>query len=628
MSKKLRLGALVASILILAACAKDKAEEDNRYIVVMKRPIVAMNARSDRLSVRRATAKMLEKVADKYELDSPKKIFSVAVQGGVYELTEDQVESLANDPDVAYVEKDHRISVYASQANAPWGLDRIDQADLPLNLVYNHQIGGAPVNAYVIDTGVLHTHQDFGGRAVSGVDLVDGDSDSTDCNGHGTHVAGSIGGSTFGVSKSVKIHGVRVLDCMGSGNLSDVIAGIEWVTANHVKPAVANMSLGGPLSQAIDDAVAASIAAGVVYVVAAGNENQDACRVSPARVPGAITVGSTERTDRRSSFSNFGACVDIFAPGSDILSAWSTSVTATQTISGTSMASPHVAGAVALYLAQNPQATPTEVAAALTAGAGAGRLTSVGAGSPNLLLNIAFADSGGGDNGGDDGGGDNGGGDGGNNDGDPSKLANGVAKTALSGAKGDEKFFTIEVPANSENLIIEISGGSGDVDLYLKAGAKPSLSVYDCRPFRSGNTEKCTVAAPMAGIYHVLLRGYSSFSGVTLKASFQARAGTGAPCTACDKFTGVLNGKGASEFRPTEYSASTGQQQFWLSGPAGADFDLYLYKKSGSSWQEVARSVGLSSSEKIVYQGAEGVYRLKVISYAGSGAYELFRKLP
>lgn len=617
MSTKLRLGVLVSSILLLAACAKDKEGEDNKYIVVMKRPAVAMSARADRLSVRMATARMLNKVAEKYALDAPKKMFSVAVQGGVYELTEEQAESLANDPEVAYVEKDQRISINASQANAPWGLDRIDQADLPLNLVYNHQVSGTLVNAYVIDTGVLHTHQDFGGRAVSGVDLVDNDGDSTDCNGHGTHVAGTVGGTTFGVSKSVKIHGVRVLDCFGSGNFSDVIAGIEWVTANHVKPAVANMSLGGPASQAIDDAIAASIAAGVVYVVAAGNENQNACNVSPARVPGAITVGSSEKTDKRSSFSNFGACVDIFAPGSDILSAWSTSVTATQTISGTSMASPHVAGAVALYLAQNPLATPAQVSTALIAGAGSGKLVTIGTGSPNLLLNIAFADSGGGDNGG------------GDNGGDPSKLANGVAKTALSGAKDDEKFFSIEVPANSENLVIETSGGSGDADLYLKAGVKPSLSAYDCRPYRSGNVEKCTVAAPVAGVYHVLLRGYSSFSGVTLKASFQARqSGGGAPCTACDRYTGVLNGKGASEFRPTEYSANTGQQQFWLNGPQGTDFDLYLYKKSGSSWQEVARSTGLSSTEKIAYQGAAGTYRLKVVSYAGSGAYDLHRKLP
>lgn len=625
-----KLSLFISLLGILGAgCAKiDPSATNNRYIVVFKKGQVGMAARSTGGSGRQAVQKLMGDIAGRHELSQPTKTFSVAIQGGVYELDEAQAEALANDPAVDYIEKDQAVQISASQAGATWGLDRIDQADLPLNQTYNYQTGGTQVNAYIIDTGINLTHQDFGGRAASGIDIVDNDADATDCNGHGTHVAGTIGSNTYGVAKSVKLYGVRVLDCFGSGSFSDVVEGIEWVTAHHVKPAVANMSLGGPVSQAIDDAVAASVAAGVTFVVAAGNENTNACNGSPARVPAAITVGATDNADNRASYSNYGACVDIFAPGTDITSLWYNSATATQTISGTSMASPHVAGVAALYLAQHPNALPADVSAALVAGAGSGKVKSPGSASPNKLLNIAFIDSGSGGGGG----GDNGGG-GGGGGGTPvdSKLQNGVAVSALAGAKNDERYFTIEIPAGASNLVVEISGGQGDADLYVKAGAKPTASIYDCRPYRSGNAEQCSISTPIAGVYHVLVKGYSAYSGVSLKASFQVSTGGGgggAPCTACDRFAGNLSGKGALEYQPTEYQAKAGQQQFWLNGPQGTDFDIYLYKKSGSSWSEVARSVKLNSSEQIAYQGSEGTYRLKVVSYSGSGAYELWRKLP
>jgi subtilisin family serine protease len=313
--------------------------------------------------------------------------YQSALRGFAGRIPAAALNGLTRNPNVLFVEVDRTVALSDTQTPATWGLDRIDQRNLPLNNSYTYTASGSGVNAYVIDTGIRRTHTQFGGRAVHGYTAISDGRGSNDCNGHGTHVAGTIGASTYGVAKSVRLHAVRVLDCTGSGTTSGVIAGVDWVTKNRTRPAVANMSLGGGASSSLDTAVSNSIAAGVTYVVAAGNDNANACNYSPARVSGALTVASTTSSDARSSFSNYGSCLDIFAPGSSITSTWHTSDTATKTISGTSMATPHVAGVAALYLQNNTSASPSTVSSTIVGTATTGVISSAGSGSPNRFVN-------------------------------------------------------------------------------------------------------------------------------------------------------------------------------------------------------------------------------------------------
>jgi subtilisin family serine protease len=350
------------------------------YIVVLKDSAVATKA--NRVA---AVGDKSSSLARGYGAEV-RRTFGAALNGFEAGMSEAAAKRLAADPSVAYVEQNQRVSLLETQTGATWGIDRIDQRARPLSTTYTYSTSASNVTAYIIDTGIKYTHTEFGTRARAGYDAVG--SGGVDCNGHGTHVAGTVGGTRYGVAKAVKLVGVRVLNCSGSGTNAGVIAGVNWVTQNAVKPAVANMSLGGGVSTALDNAVANSINSGITYALAAGNSTANACNSSPSRVAAGITVGATTSTDARASYSNYGTCLDIFAPGSAITSAWYSSNSATNSISGTSMAAPHVAGAAALVLAGTPTATPAQVRDALVTKATTNVVTSPGTGSPNRLLYV------------------------------------------------------------------------------------------------------------------------------------------------------------------------------------------------------------------------------------------------
>ncbi|MEU3765731.1 S8 family peptidase [Amycolatopsis keratiniphila] len=315
--------------------------------------------------------------------------FGSALNGFSIKADEAAAKRLAADPQVAYVVQNKTFKISETQDNPPsWGLDRVDQADLPLDDKYTYPVKADNVTAYVIDTGVRGSHKDFGDRATGGKDFVDNDDTPNDEHGHGTHVAGTIGGTDHGLAKGVKIVGVRVLDANGSGTTEGVVAGVDWVAANAKGPSVANMSLGGGADDALDAAVKGAIDKGVTFALAAGNESSDAGTTSPARVKEAITVAASDKTDKQASFSNYGSVVDLYAPGVDITSTWGTGDDATNTISGTSMAAPHVAGAAALYLSAHPDATPAQVAEGLVGAAADGKISNPTGGTANKLLQV------------------------------------------------------------------------------------------------------------------------------------------------------------------------------------------------------------------------------------------------
>ena len=393
--------ALMAA-LALAACS-DQTESPvgaletapaaaAKYIVVMK----DAGFRGPRLSVAAEIRGMAEASGVQ-----PKFVYGTVLKGFAAELSAAQVAALRADPRVAYVEPDARAQLFTTQTGATWGIDRVDQADLPLSGTFTYLATGAGVTAYILDTGIRKSHTQFAGRADyvangRGGDFVgDGRANAEDCHGHGTHVAGTIGSTTYGLAKAVQLRGARVVNCSGGGDASMVIAAMDWVAANGSKPGVVNMSLGYGNVQSVRDAAERLVAAGFFVAVAAGNGNifgipQNACTQAPGGAPSVMTTGSTTSSDAESSFSNYGTCVDILAPGSSITSTWYTTDTATNTISGTSMASPHVAGVGALYLSLNPTATPAQVTSALKA-AGTPNTISLHSrsrtyGTPNLFL--------------------------------------------------------------------------------------------------------------------------------------------------------------------------------------------------------------------------------------------------
>ncbi len=427
------------------------------------------------------------------------KQFHAALPGFVAKMDKKAMQNMLKDSRVAYIEQDQMMKANDTQFNATWGIDRVDQADLPLDGSYTYTNTGTGVTAYIVDTGILSSHSDFEGRVGSGYTAINDGNGTNDCNGHGTHVAGTVGSETYGLAKNVSLIPVRVLGCNGSGSNSGVIAGVDWVAQNASGPSVANMSLGGSSSTALDNAVENAIDAGITFVVAAGNDNSDACFGSPNRVPAALTIASSTSSDARSSFSNYGSCIDLFAPGSSITSTWSNG--GTNTISGTSMAAPHVAGAVALYLQSNPNATPAQVETEIEGNAVSNRISNVN-GSPNLLLQV----------------------DGGTTPPPPppptdNVLSNGVPVSGLAESTGNDVVYTMEVPSGATNISFNISGGTGDADMYVRFGSAPTDSTYDCRPYLNGNNETCT-GSSTGGTYYVRVKAYSTFSGVTLTGSY------------------------------------------------------------------------------------------------------------
>jgi subtilisin family serine protease len=391
---KQNLALLGIAALALTACADATDPTAPRNIQVPEAKMVAVSATSQVIPGRFIVTLRDDvdpaAVAREHGVQ-PEFVYRAALRGFAGGMSEAARAGLLRDGRVLRIEPDGIARTQTTQSGATWGIDRIDQRNRPLSTTYTYNNTGAGVRAYIIDTGIRTTHSEFGGRAVAGFDAVTLGGTANDCNGHGTHVAGTVGGATYGVAKGVTLVAVRVLDCAGSGSWSGVIAGMDWVTANRVKPAVANMSLGGGASASVDDATKRMIASGVATAIAAGNGNrggrqQDACNYSPARVPEGITIGATTQTDAKTSWSNYGSCVDFFAPGYQITSAWYTSNTATNTISGTSMAAPHVAGVAALHLQSNGAHTPQQVRDALYANTTKGIVTSSSTTNNHLLF--------------------------------------------------------------------------------------------------------------------------------------------------------------------------------------------------------------------------------------------------
>lgn len=583
------------------------------------------------------------------------------------------VSALSAREDVIYAEADLLMQISATpndtRYNEQWhyfeatGGLRADQA-------WDTNTGSGTVVA-VIDAG-YRPHADLDSKILPGYDFIadtfvanDGngrDSDASDpgdwtttneCGAgssasnsswHGTHVAGTIGAESnnaqgvAGVAWGADILPIRVLGKCG-GYTSDIADGIVWsaggsvsgVPANSNPAQVLNLSLGGSgaCPSTTQSAINTARSLGATVVVAAGNSNANAANYTPASCSGVITVASTDRNGSRAYYSNYGSVVDVAAPGGDTPSGTANGVLSTLNsgtttpgadsyafYQGTSMATPHVAGVAALLYSVNPSVTPDLVESTLvnTSRAFPGSCSQCGSGIVDANAVVVDGGSGGGGGGG----------------GGPAELTNGTAETNLAAANGEQLFFTLEVPANQDTLDFEMSGGSGDADLYVKFGSAPTTGSYDCRPYLNGNNESCNFSSPAAGTWHVMINAYASFSGVSLTGTHAAGGGSGSCPSGYTEYSGVLTGAGDDEFEPdgTYYhSASSGTHAGELSG-LGADFDLYLRKWQGNRWVNVASSTSSNSEESISYSGSSGYYTWRVYSYSGSGAYSLCLNTP
>lgn len=513
-----------------------------------------------------------------------KHTYGAAVDGYAATMTEAEARRVAADIAVERVEQAYRVGIVAEQVNpGSWGLDRTDQQDLPLNQRYRYpDQAGSGVHVYVMDTGVNLSHTEFTGRTGSGYDFVDSDTNPTDCNGHGSHVAGTAAGTSYGIAKRATVHAVRVLNCSGSGSNADIIAGVNWIKTNALKPAVVNYSIGCSsrcTDTTMDNAVKSLVASGVMWVQAGGNGNDDTCYYSPQRVPEALTVGNSTSVDAKASSSAWGSCQDLFAPGTNITSAWYDSSTSTRTITGTSMASPHVAGAVALYLGANPSASSAQVHSAIVGNSVSGTLTGVPSGTPNRLLNTEF-------------------------------LLGDTTPAELRVTNPGSQTSTV---GTSDSATTGATGGTSPYT-FSATGLPAGLSI-------STSTGTISGTPTTAGTSSVTVTVRDS-AGRTASASFSwtVSAVSGSQCDGMRSVrTGSLS-SGQSVTLPYFYDSTAGTIEVCLDGPSGTDFDVYLQKYSGD-WYTVARGVTSSPDESITYSNTAGYYRLVVESYTGSGSY-------
>lgn len=512
--------------------------------------------------------------------------FNAAFHGYSARLNERAAEALARNDRVEYVEQAQQVYALAEQVSPPnWGDDRIDQRDLPLNGKFAYpDSAGEGVNVYIVDTGIRSSHAEFAGRIRPGYDAITPGGAAQDCNGHGTHVAGTAVGSTYGVAKKATVYPVRILNCEGSGSTTDIIEAIEWLTENAVHPATANYSVGcrsACSSPATDQAVRNLVASGVTWVQAAGNSNDDACRYSPQLVPEGITVGNSTRTDAKAASSSWGRCLDVWAPGSSIVSSYHTGDSATATLTGTSMASPHVTGATALYLGENPDATPAQVQAALVDNATTGKLTGLDSTSPNRLLYTGFLGS------------------------TTPPNPGSVDLAAIADQSG--------TVGTAVNLAVSASGGVAPY-AFSATGLPAGLSINASTGAITG-----TPTAAATSSVTVTVRD-SAGTPTTDSASFTwtVAAAPTSTCTGTKTWTGTLS-DGQQQGLPS--FTDSGSIEVCLDGPTGTDFDIYLQKRSWYGWSTVARGTSVNPDEKFTYNGTSGTYRLVAVSYTGSGAY-------